>query len=161
MPKHHPLFGHLIVMKECLQTLPRNTVIHVVVKRIGESFPNGIFYLNLWPFNNPLVIVANPFMASQVETAFLDKPVKMCTNLEIINGGPSLQTMHGSTWKRWRALLNPGFATGYMNGLAPAIAEEMTVFCERLHDRAKCGEMFLLEEHTLRLTFDVIARITL
>jgi cytochrome P450 len=134
---------------------------HVVVRRIAESFPGGVFYLNLWPFNAPLMVVANPYVVSQVEAAFLDKPPNINSTLETINGGPSLLTMHGSTWKRWRALFNPGFATGYMTGLSPAIAEEVAVFCRLLQDRAKKEEVFPMEEYTLRLTFDIIARVTL
>jgi cytochrome P450 len=134
---------------------------HVVVRRIAETFPGGVFYLNLWPFNAPIMVVANPYVASQVEAAFLDKPANICATLEVINGGPSLLTMHGSTWKKWRALFNPGFATGYITGLAPYIAEEVTVFCSLLQDRATKGEVFALEEDTLRLTFDIIARVTL
>jgi cytochrome P450 len=161
MPKHHPLFGHFIVLKESIQSLPRNTVMHVVVRRIAESFPGGVFYLNLWPFNAPIMVIANPYVASQVEAAFLDKPANICATIEVITGGPSLLTMHGSTWKKWRALFSPGFAAGYITGLSPAIAEEVTVFCKLLQDRAKKGEVFALEEHTLRLTFDIIARVTL
>ncbi|RAR11580.1 cytochrome P450 monooxygenase [Stemphylium lycopersici] len=161
MPKHHSVFGHFLVLKETIQSLPRNTVMHVVVRRIADSFPGGVFYLNLWPFNAPVMVVANPFVASQVEAAFLDKPANICATLEVINGGPSLLTMHGSTWKKWRALFNPGFAAGYITGLSPAISEEVMVFCKLLQDRAAKGEIFTLEEFTLRLTFDIIARVTL
>ena len=161
MPKHHPVFGHFLVLKETIQSLLWNTVMHVVVRRIAESFPGGVFYLNLWPFNAPVMVVANPFVASQVEAAFLDKPANICATLEVINGGPSLLTMHGSTWKKWRALFNPGFAAGYITGLSPTISEEVTVFCKLLQDRTTKGEVFPLEEFTLRLTFDIIARVTL
>lgn len=161
MPKYHPVFGHFIALKECIQALPRNTTMHVVVQRMSRQFPNGVFYLNLWPFNQTLMVVGDPSVAAQVEAAFLDKPAAMCSVLEVINGGPSLQTMHGSTWKRWRALFNPGFAAGYMTGLAPAIADEVAVLCDLLQKRANEGKMFQLEEYTLRLTFDVIARVTL
>ncbi|KAI1404871.1 cytochrome P450 [Hypoxylon fuscum] len=126
MPDYHPVFGHFIALKESIQVLPRNTVMHVVV-----------------------------------EAAFLDKPTAMCSTLEVINGGPSLMTMHESTWKQWRGLFNPGFAAGYMTGLAPAIADEVAVFCKLLRDLARKGDMFQLEEYTLRLTFDVISRVTL
>ncbi|KAI8954450.1 cytochrome P450 [Xylaria longipes] len=108
-----------------------------------------------------MVVVANPFAAAQVEAAFLDKPSEICDTLEIINGGPSLMTMHAGTWKQWRGLFNPGFAAGYITGLAPAFAEEVAVFCTLLQDLARNGKMFQLEEYTLRLTFDVIARVTL
>jgi cytochrome P450 len=161
MPKHHTVFGHFIALKECIQALPRNTTMHVVVQQMARQFSNGAFYLNLWPFNSPLLVVTTPFLASQVEAAFLDKPATICATLEIINGGPSLLTMHGNAWKKWRGLFNPGFATGYMTGLAPAIADEVAVFCELLQERARRGEMFQLEEYTLRLTFDVIGRVTL
>ncbi|KAI0431594.1 cytochrome P450 [Xylaria sp. FL1042] len=104
---------------------------------------------------------ANPTVAAQVESAFLDKPSEMCDTMEIINGGPSLMTMHGSTWKQWRGLFNPGFAAGYITQLAPAVADEVAVFCTILQNLAKKGEVYQLEEYTLRLTFDVIARVTL
>ncbi|KAI0811663.1 cytochrome P450 [Xylaria sp. FL0064] len=100
-------------------------------------------------------------LPKRLESAFLDKPAEMCDTLEIINGGPSLMTMHGSTWKQWRGLFNPGFAAGYMTQLAPAVADEVAVFCKILRNLAKKGDVAQLEEYTLRLTFDVIARVTL
>ncbi|KAI0201397.1 cytochrome P450 [Astrocystis sublimbata] len=161
MPNFHPVFGHFIALKESIQTLPRDAVMHVVLHQLSKQFPSGVFYLNLWPFNKMMLVVANPTVAAQVEAAFLDKPTEICATLEIINGGPSLMTMHGNTWKQWRGLFNPGFAAGYMTQLSPAIAGEVAVFCTLLQDLARKGEMFQLEEYTLRLTFDVIARVTL
>ncbi|KAI0377024.1 cytochrome P450 [Hypomontagnella monticulosa] len=160
MPKHHPVFGHLIAVKECIRALPRNTTLHPVVHLMVKQFPSRIFYLNMWPFSKPMIVVANPSTAAQVEAAFLDKPAAMCSTLEIINGGPSLMTMHGDTWRQWRSLFNPGFAAGYMIGLAPEIAREVAVFCNLLQGLAAKDEMFQLEEYTLRLTFDVIGRVT-
>ncbi|KAJ2988278.1 hypothetical protein NUW58_g4064 [Xylaria curta] len=161
MPDYHPVAGHLVALRQYSQVVPRDTTIHVVIQHMVKQFPKGIFYLNLWPFNKTMIVVANPFAAAQVEAAFLDKPPEICDTLEIINGGPSLMTMHASTWKRWRGFFNPGFAAGYINGLAPAFAEEVAVFCTLLRDLARDGNMFQLEEYTLRLTFDVIARVTL
>ncbi|KAI1815771.1 cytochrome P450 [Poronia punctata] len=161
MPDYHPVAGHLVALREATQSVPRDAVIHVVIQNMAKRFPKGVFYLNLWPFNKTMIVVANPFVASQVEAANLDKPHEMCDTLEVINGGPSLMSMHGATWKKWRGIFNPGFAAGYITGLAPAFAEETAVFCNLLQDRAKKGSMFQLEEHTLRLTFDIIARITL
>lgn len=60
----------------------------------------------------------------------------------------------------WRALFNPGFAPSYITGLAPAIADEVAVFCQLLRNAAMQGDMFQLEEYTLRLTFDVISQVT-
>jgi cytochrome P450 len=161
MPAYHPIFGHFIALKECIQALPRNTTMHVVMRLMGKQFPNGVFYVNLWPFNATMMVVFNPYIASQVEAAMLDKPAAIGDTLEIIMGGPSLMTVHGSTWKKWRSLFNPGFASGYMTGLAPVVAEEVAVFCKLLREQAAKGDMFELEEYTLRLTFDVIGRVTL
>ncbi|KUJ09962.1 cytochrome P450 [Mollisia scopiformis] len=160
MPVFHPVFGHFIALKKCMQALPPNITMHVIVRQMAKQFPRGIFYLNLWPFNKTLMIVANPLMAVQVEKAFLDKPPAITETMEIINGGHSLMTMHGDAWKRWRGVFNPGFASGYMTGLAPAIADEVVVFCRLLQEQARKNEMFQLEEYTLRLTFDVISRVT-
>ena len=161
MPTYHPVFGHFIALKECIQALPPNSVMHVVMQLMAKQFPDGVFYIDLWPFTSTLMVVGDPFMASQVETAFLDKPAAMCSTLEVINGGPSLMTMHGPTWKKWRGLFNQGFAPGYIIGLAPAMAEEVAVFCGLLGQRARQDQVFQLEEYTLRLTFDIIGRATL
>jgi cytochrome P450 len=161
MPAFHPVFGHFIALKRCMQVLPTNITMHVMVRQMAKQFPKGIFYLNLWPFSKTLMIVANPFTAVQVEKAFLDKPPAMTDTMEIINGGPSLMTMRGDTWKKWRGLFNPGFASGHMTGLAPVITDEVVVFCRLLQEQARKDEMFQLEESTLRLTFDVISRVTL
>lgn len=161
MPHHHPIFGHFLALKASIQAVPRNAVMHVVVRRMALAFPNGVFYINLWPFNAPLMVVTSPHVASQVEHAFLDKPANICATIDVISGGASLLTMRGGTWKKWRTLFSPGFAAGYMTGLAPAIADEVGVFCELLRVKAGEGALFALEEYTLRLTFDVIARVTL
>lgn len=69
--------------------------------------------------------------------------------------------MGGPTWKKWRALFNPGFSAGYMMGLSPAIADEVAVFCSLLRDRVREGQVFQLEDLTLKLTLDVIGSVTL
>lgn len=114
MPAYHPIFGHLITLKASIEAFPRNVTMHVVVRRVAQQFPGGVFYLNLWPFHNKtLMVVTDPILASQVE-AVHEKPAQMCKTLEVINGGPSLMTMHGALWKKWRGLFSLGFASGCM-----------------------------------------------
>ncbi|KAK8043259.1 aflN/ verA/ monooxygenase [Apiospora phragmitis] len=74
----------------------------------------------------------------------LDKPAFMCETMEVINGGPSLMTMHGDTWKKWRALFNPGFEPAYMTGFAPSIVDEVAVLCQLLRELAAKGKVFQL-----------------
>lgn len=165
MPPLHPILGHLLAVKQAMQGLPRDTTTHVMVRKMAKSLPDsgGNFYLNLWPFSKTLLVIGNPVTAAQVEAASLDKPAFMCGTMEVINGGPSLMTMHGEAWKKWRALFNPGFAPAYMTGLAPSILDEVAVLCRLLRERATKGggEVFQLEEYTLKFTMDVISRITL
>ncbi|OCL07969.1 AflN/verA/monooxygenase [Glonium stellatum] len=161
MPEFKLIAGHFMALKECIQALPRNTTFHTVMLQLSKKFPTGIFYIDLWPFNQTLMIVATPFGASQVEGFDLPKPLNICDPLDTLTGGPSLLTMRGADWKRWRSLFNPGFSAGYMMGLAPAIADEVAVFCELLRKHASQQKPFPLEELTLRLTFDVIGAVTL
>lgn len=165
MPDFHPVFGHLIFLKKVAATLPQNTVMHSVMWKIARGhFPNGLYYLHLWPFSATILIVCNAHAASQVEHLNLGKPQSVVGPIDTISGGPSLLTQEGSEWKRWRRLFSKGFSAGHLLSLAPSIAEEMAVFRDLLID--KCQEngrsnMFQMEEMTVRMTFDVIARVVM
>lgn len=161
MPTFHPVLGHLKVLKECLQELPKNCTVHVAMQHLSRRFPQGVFYIDLWPFSKTLMVVGSPMVANQIENASLSKPLEIVQPLEILSGGPSLVTMHGDVHRKWRNLFNPGFSTGYMTTLAPSIAEEVLQYCNLLSKRAKEGKMFQIEEMTLRLTFDVIGHVAL
>ncbi|KAK7720998.1 hypothetical protein SLS64_001291 [Diaporthe eres] len=139
---------------------------NVVWKIAQEFFPGGVYYLHLWPFSQTLLIVADAHMATQVEGLGLGKGDNLVKPIETITGGPSLLTMEGATWKRWRRLFSTGFSAGYLVSLAPTIADEVATFRDLLIK--KChgapggrSEAFQLEEMTVRMTFDVIGRVVL
>lgn len=167
MPDTHSIFGHLSVLKKASASLPSDTIMHNVMWRIAQQyFPGGIYYLHLWPFSQTLLVVADADAASQVENLGLGKGDNIVKPIEVITGGPSLLTMEGAEWKRWRRLFSTGFSAGYLIGLAPVIADEVAVF--RDHLIRKCqqspdgrSEMFQMEEMTVRMTFDVIGRVVL
>lgn len=165
MPDFHPIFGHLLYLKKVADTLPQNTVMHSVMWKIArEKFPGGLFYLYLWPFSATILIVCDAHAASQVEHLNLGKPQSVAGPIDTISGGPSLLTQEGSEWKRWRRLFSKGFSAGHLISLAPSIAEEIAVFRDLLIN--KCQEtgrsdMFQMEEMTVRMTFDVIARVVM
>lgn len=167
MPDAHPVFGHLLVMKREAAALPADTIVHNVVWKIArEQFPGGAYYLHLWPFSQRLLIVADAHMASQVEGLGLGKGDNLVGPIEAITGGPSLMTMEGATWKRWRRLLSTGFSAGYLASLAPIIADEVATFRELLIKKCQeapggRSEVFQMEEMTVRMTFDVIGRVVL
>ena len=166
MPGVHPIFGHLLVLKKASESLPPDTIIHNVVWKIArQQFPGGIYYLYLWPFTT-LLVVADAYAASQVEGLGLGKGDNIVRPIETISGGPSLLTMEGAKWKRWRRLFSTGFSAGYLIGLAPVIADEVAVFRDLLINKCRdapdgCSGVFQMEEMTVRMTFDVIARVVL
>lgn len=167
MPEAHPVFGHLLFMKRAAAALPADTIVHNVVWKIArEHFPGGAYYLHLWPFSQRLLIVADANMASQVESLGLGKGDNLVRPIEAITGGPSLLTMEGATWKRWRRLFSTGFSAGYLASLAPIIADEVATFRDLLIKKCQeapggRSEVFQMEEMTVRMTFDVIGRVVL
>lgn len=161
MPEFKLLAGHFLALKGILMHLPTNTTMHTTMHQLSKQFPSGIFYVNLWPFFGNILVVTTPSGQAQVQALELGKPPILCEPLDTLTGGPSLITMRGATWKKWRTLFNPGFSAGYMIGLAPAIADEVAIFCGLLRERVKHGEMFQLEDLTLKLTIDVIGSVTL
>lgn len=161
MPKFTLLAGHFGALKETMKDLPPNTTMHTVIKEMAKQFPSGMFYINLWPFFGTWLVISTPSGASQSQAANFNKPDIATGPLEVVTGGPSLTSMHGDTWKKWRSLINPGFSPSYMLGLAPMIAEEVAVFCDLLRKRAEQGTVIQLEEMTLRLTMDTIGTVAL
>ncbi|KAI0545255.1 hypothetical protein F4679DRAFT_561796 [Xylaria curta] len=43
MPNYHPVAGHLVVLRECSQVLPQDTIIHFVIQHMVKQFPKGVF----------------------------------------------------------------------------------------------------------------------
>lgn len=165
MPDLHPIFGHLLFLKKMASTLPQNTVMHNVMWKITrEYFPDGLFYLHLWPFSGTILVVCNVYVACQVEHLDLGKPKSVVGPIDTIAGGPSLLTQEGAEWKRWRRLFSKGFSAGHLLSLAPGIAEEIAVFRDLLVKKCQAtgrSDMFQMEEMTVRMTFDVIARVVM
>ncbi|KAF6834222.1 afln vera monooxygenase [Colletotrichum plurivorum] len=165
MPRFSFLAGHFPVLGKIMRSLPSDSIIHNIMWHISQDFPNGIFYLSLWPFSGTVMVIADADAAAQLEGSVLAKGVDIVHPLEKITGGRSLLTMKGDEWKRWRRLFNPGFSPAYMMGLAPAIADEVAVFRQKLLDRCddRSGRsgVFQLEDFTLKLTFDIIGSVVL
>jgi cytochrome P450 len=161
MPEFKLIAGHFLALKKTLAQLPAKTTFHTVMMQLSKSFPAGIFYINLWPYSGTLMVVTTPSAAIQVQNFDLEKPSMLREPLDNLTGGPSLLTMGGTTWKKWRTLFNPGFSPGYLIGLAPAIADEVAILCSLLRERARQGKVFQLEDLTLKLTVDVIGSVTL
>ncbi|KAI0133682.1 AflN/verA/monooxygenase [Xylariales sp. AK1849] len=164
MPEFGFLAGHLLTVKNNLELLPANAVVQYAFWQMSKRFPSGIFYVNLWPFSGTLLVIATPSGASQATALDLSVCPEVVGPIETITGGPSLLSMSiGPEWKRWRRAFSPGFSPGYMMGLAPAIVDEVAVFRKILLGRCSSvtSDIFQLEDLTLKMTFDIIASVTL
>ena len=156
MPPFSVFTGHFDVLRDHMRTLPRDCTIHTVFAQIAQAFPNGMFYVDLWPFSRPLLIVTSAAGAVQMQDAELDKPHDIKKPLETLIGGKSLLTMYGASWKTWRGLLNPGFSSGYMLEMVPSIVREVAVFRDSLRAHARSADIFQMADTSLKLTIDVI-----
>lgn len=76
-------------------------------------------------------------------------------------GPGNLVGSNGAHWKKWRSMMNPGFAAQHLMTLVPSIVEHSIIFTEKLTEHAEKGEVFRLEEDATRLTVDIIGSIAL
>jgi len=161
MPEFSLLGGHFLALGKVLRQLPRDCTVHTAFLQFAKKFPNGLFYIDVWPYSKPLLIVTTPSGAQQLQASGLPKPDGIRSVLDDLLGGENLLTVEGEKWKRWRTMFNPGFGAGYMLGLVPVILEEVCVFRDLLEKRAREGKMFQVEELTLRMTLDIIGAVSM
>ena len=164
MPEWHPVFGHLLCLPPILKTLPRNAQQPEAFAKLAGKFgsSDGTFYLDLWPFSNPLLIVTSPPLAIQTcQQHDLVKPHILGPFFDPLAGGPNLFTMNGAEWRRSRALFNPGFSANYILAQIGHIVEETLVYVEILREHARDQKLFSLDEITLWFTLDIIGVVSL
>ncbi|KAF2870341.1 putative cytochrome P450 [Massariosphaeria phaeospora] len=161
MPPFSWMLGHLHIIKKYVGRFPSDAILNYAALDIFRDYSeHGIFYMDFWPFNVPLLVVGSPFAAAQVmQHINIPKPVTISDAFLQMTGGPSLITMPETTWKRWRSIFAPGFSEGYMLEQVHKIVEVGEIFCAILRRNAEQGQVFQFEEATIRLAIDVIALI--
>ena len=67
MPPHHPIFGHLLLVNHLLSKLPPNAHPLYLPGLSSQAVPDlgQIFYLDMWHFNRPILVVSSPSVAYQ------------------------------------------------------------------------------------------------
>ena len=164
MPPYNLLLGNLIVMKDSVSKLPSDAHPQYFAHQIRREMPDlgGIFYLDMYPFIAPILIVASPSTTHQITQEHpLAKFPGMRTYMRPITGEHNLLTMEGQMWKTWRGVFNPGFNSSHLVTLLPAIVEEVGIFCSVLQQHETNDEIFPLKKDTDNLTMDVIGRLAL
>lgn len=161
MPKWNWFFGHLLALKHYTDRFPSDTFITTAIRDMAKDFTQtDLFYLDLWPFSTPVLVVCEADAAMQATTKNpFPKADSFNIVFEPIMGGPNLLSMNDQEWKEWRSLLSPGFGSGHLTDLVPAVLQSVETFCGKLRDRD--GTVFCLEEFATRMTMDIIVKVTL
>ncbi|OAP55922.1 hypothetical protein AYL99_10074 [Fonsecaea erecta] len=121
-----------------------------------------VFYLDLWPISNPLMLVHDPDVASQITQA--KNLAKHPVNSKVLGplvGSHSVVTAEGQEWKILRSILNSGFSSQYLSTLIHLLLRHGLVFKDRISNYASTGEVFPIEETATALTIDVIGEVVL
>ena len=107
------------------------------------------------------MIVTSPNLATQAtQTSKIasTRPLELQNWFRPITGGPAMFDMSVEEWKPWRALFNPAFSAANLLAQVPHMVEETLVYRKVLESHAKSGDMFQLDNTTLRFTLDLIGR---
>jgi cytochrome P450 len=161
-PPHHWLYGHLPVVKKIKAQLPADAHINLLHAAIAREYGlETIYYLDLWPTYDPMVIVLDPALAAQV-TQLKNLPKHpMYRLMEYTVGTQSIITTTGQQWRFWRKVFDPGFSSSHLATLTPMVVGRVKVFIEKLEEHADAGDIFELLPLTKSLTIDVIGRVTM
>ena len=164
MPPYHPLLGHLKIGSDILQNLPQDAHPIYMPDMIRRTLPDlgPIFYLDMWPFTRPILVVASPAAIHQFTQAHsLPKAMELRHFLKPLTDNQDLVSLEGQAWKLWRKIFSPGFNANHLIHLVPRIIEEVSTFGEILRERAQADALFPLEDITVNMTMDTIGRVVL
>jgi hypothetical protein len=155
--------GHLFTLWRYKNKFPGDAFVGTALAELATEFGDTeAFLLDLWPIAPALLIVYSPELCTQITTEFnLPKEDSFAKALEPITGGPSMITLNGEQWKTWRAIFNPGFSAASMQDYVPHLIRSVETFCELLDEQARKGGVFCLGDLTMKLTADVITKLTL
>jgi sterigmatocystin biosynthesis cytochrome P450 monooxygenase len=164
MPPHSFIFGHLLVVSRLLSQLPSDAHPFYVPDQVRRNYPDlgQNYYLDLWPFAAPMLVLASPYTINQVnQEHVLHKYPQLHDFIRPLTDNLDILSMEGQRWKKWRAVFNPGFSAAHLMTLVPAIVNETKTFCEVLKEHAGKQDIFYMKDLTDNLTIDVIGRVVL
>ncbi|KAF1953540.1 cytochrome P450 71B25 [Byssothecium circinans] len=164
MPPWSFAAGHLETLPRLLKKLPKGSQQSDAFTLLSCDFKDtdGCFYIDVWPFTGPLLVITSPYLALQACQEYdLPKPESLIPFFAPIAGGVNLFTMNGAEWKRSRALFNPAFSANVMLECMPYILEEADVYVALLREHAKKGDTFSLDNLTCDYMMDVIGAVSI
>lgn len=160
-PPHSLLWGHLKVMGEVSSTLPPNLHPQASITAIAQKYNlKGIFYLDLWPVADSMVVLTDPDLMNKVTVvkSLAVHPLSEAFLSQIV-GRNVIATSNGAVWKKTHNAMAPAFSWSHIRNLSGVVVEECMIFRDTLDTLAQTGEVFSMEEVSAKLFFDVIARV--
>jgi sterigmatocystin biosynthesis cytochrome P450 monooxygenase len=164
MPPHHWLFGHIPVVAKIFRGLPPHAHLLFIADQVRRTCPylDTAFYLDIWPFGPPSLMVISPELASQfTQDKSLPKYEGVRQFLKPLTGKKDLVTMEGHDWKYWRANFNPGFSANNITNMIPGMVDDVQTYKDIIRKHAVAGDIFPLELPTLAMSMDIIGRVVL
>jgi hypothetical protein len=164
MPPWNPILGHLLVLDKTFKNhnLPRDMHMNDVFAPISKDFDHSdsLFYVDLWPFLKPTVLVSSPKYAQQAELV-LDRPDALLWSMHPVTGGPSVFATNGKEWKDTRNLLLPGFKSNYISNQTIYATNEAERLVEDLRAKAQNRDIFQLDHVILKYMMKISGASTL
>ena len=167
MPPHSFLLGHLVTLYRVKKRVPADLNRFWYIGDIMQDgfAERGAFYLDVWPFSKPMLIVTSPELAQQATVTnpgmATRRPAELAAWFKPFAGGPNLFDLPEQEWKPWRQLFSQGFGPTQNLSLVPSMVEKTVVFRDRLRKYAQTGELFQLEPALLEYTDDLMGRVVL
>ncbi|KAL9628282.1 MAG: hypothetical protein Q9204_005985 [Flavoplaca sp. TL-2023a] len=163
-PPWNPIFGNLPTFGKAAAAFPPLAHPHAFPHWIRQQYPElpSVFYVDIWPVGDSMLVILDPAAAAQITIQnSLEKHVHIKDFTYPLVGKKNLVTMEGKEWKMWRAIFNPGFASGHLMSLVGGMVSDTVCFTEILSDYAAKGNVFELEGAATRLTVDIIGNVVL
>ncbi|EEH42401.2 uncharacterized protein PADG_07221 [Paracoccidioides brasiliensis Pb18] len=160
-PPHSFWFGHILVAAKVSKSYPSNSCIHHLLITISREYNlPDVFYLDLWPFAYPMVILGAPELAAQVTTeqAFPKDPV-VNEFLSPFLGKSSIISVNGAKWKALHSIFAPAFSPAYVRTLTDGMVDEVLLYYNKLAKFARSREVFSMSNINVDLTINVIGRV--
>jgi cytochrome P450 len=160
-PPHSFLLGNVAAITRAKNSLPPKAHAQLTMLKLQREYDlPGIFYLDLYPLSNPLLIDSDPSVSSQLSQA--DKfvpPSALMDSIGLLIGRHSIFTSSGKEWRRLRLMFSSGFSLIHVTTLVPQLVDDMLVFQKLLAARAKTGHVFRMNDMTTYLALDMIGKI--
>lgn len=155
------MFGHLKLFAEVAAIFPPNTHFQHYVTYISQKYSlPGVFYIDLWPFAEPQLIITDPDASRQIVAVnSFPKHPRVEAYLRPFVGPNGMPGTNGERWKINHRMVGAGLTSTFIKPMMNLITEQAVIFHDRLRVVAEKGEPISMEDETSKAIFDIIGNI--